>query len=193
MGELFGSPHYDVKQKLTIGLSKEVIDRAKAARINISAVTEQVLRALTYEPAGYSNDDVADAYDKLFKSMLPVLDKYGAFDVMVGQHTNYSDMAGEFPIILDGQSTVAHPELLIWSPDFLEVEASISITEALPYLYDPLTILEDLMESLIRAAEVNKNKLQTFKFASRFLKMLSEDEEQPSSAKHFESTNTTQM
>jgi len=51
------------------------------------------------------------------------------------------------------------------------------------------------MESLIRAAERNKNKLQTFKFASRFLKTLSEDEEHSSSVKQettFESTNKTQ-
>jgi len=60
---------------------------------------------------------------------------------------------------------------------------SISITEALPYLYDPPTILENLMNSLINVAEVNKNKPQTFQFASRFLKMLSEDEEHSSSAK----------
>ena len=177
MGELFGSPHYNVKQKLTIGLSKEVIDRAKAARINISAVTEQVLRALTYEPAGYSNDDVADAYDRLFNSMLPVLDKYGT-SVTVGLHTDFSNIKGDpYEIILDN-----HGKLSIWKDDE-EMDPSISITEALPFLYDVPGILEALMQSLITAAERNKNKLQTFKFASRFLKMLSEDEEQPSSDK----------
>lgn len=175
MGELFGSSHYYDKQKLTIGLSKEVIDRAKAARINISAVTEIALRTLTYEPAGYSNDDVADAYGKLFKLMLPVLDKYGA-SVTVGE---VLDQGPPYDIELDKSG-----KLWIYSDMYEKDEyPSISIANALNYLYDPPRILEALVESLITAAERNKDKLQTFKFASRFIKMLSEDEEQPSSAK----------
>jgi hypothetical protein len=172
VGEILGPIQYNEKQKLTLGLPRKVIERAKAAGINISAVTEQMLRALTYEPAGFSNDDIAEAYDKLFKSMLPVLGKYGA-NVTVGEHRSYLIM-DESPlpcdILLDKTG-----ELWI-DADIIEQYPSISIADALTYLYDPLKILEELISSLIRAAENNKNRLETFRFASRFLKMLSEDE-----------------
>ena len=110
-GRIIWASHYNVKQKLTIGLSKEVIEKAKAARINISAITEQILRAYTYEPSGYTKDDLIEAYGEFFKSIQPVLDKYAA-GVKVGQHTNFSEdgMDGSFPLLLTDRG-----KLLIWS------------------------------------------------------------------------------
>lgn len=169
MGEIFEPAYYSVKQKLTLGLSKEVIDKAKAAHINISAITEQVLRAFTYEPAGYTNEDVVKAYAELFKSMQPVLDKYAA-TVTVG---DLQEEEHGYPYDISLQKG----ELIINDSEGKKL-GKISISEALPHLYEPAQILEALMKSLIRAAEKNKNKLATFKFASRFLRMLSEDEEQ---------------
>jgi Post-segregation antitoxin CcdA len=172
VGEIFKPTRYNVKQKLTLGLSKEVIDKAKAAHINISAVTEQVLRAFTYEPEGYTQDDIANAYAELFKSMQPVLKKYGA-TVTVGENANQPNEP-PYDIFLD------NGELFIddgmgYEPG--EMPISVSISEALPYLYNPAQILEEMIKSLIRAAERNKEKLQAFKFASRFLRLLSEEDE----------------
>ncbi len=158
------------KQKLTLTLSKEVIDKAKAAGINISALTEQVLKAYTYEPVGYSNDDFADAYDKLFMSMKPVLHKYDT-RVTVGQHTGVKFALSPCDIYW------YNGRLLIETIGSWQEDSTTQISEVLPYLYDPPKILENLIKSLIRAAERNKDKVQKFKFASRFLRILSEDEE----------------
>jgi post-segregation antitoxin (ccd killing protein) len=40
------------KQKLTLGIESGIIDKAKAAGINISAITEHLLRSITYDPKG---------------------------------------------------------------------------------------------------------------------------------------------
>jgi hypothetical protein len=114
------------------GFWPEGDDFTKTGRL--SAVTEQVLKALTYEPVGYSNDHVVEAYDKLFKSMLPILDKYGT-TVTVGCHTGaeYADRGCVGYIYLDNHGKLS----ICLESDDNDADPSISITEALPFLYDP--------------------------------------------------------
>jgi hypothetical protein len=66
------------KQKLTLGIERGIIDRAKAAGINISAITEHLLRSITYDPKGDTTEHVANAYQALFNATWPHLDKYDA-------------------------------------------------------------------------------------------------------------------
>lgn len=66
------------KQKLTLGIERGIIDKAKAAGINISAITEHLLRSITYDPKGDTTEDVANAYQALFNATWPLLDKYDA-------------------------------------------------------------------------------------------------------------------
>jgi hypothetical protein len=67
----------DQKQKLTLGLSRDVIERAKAAGINISSITEQLLNAITYEPtSAVTYDDLVKAYEALFEAMTHILQQY---------------------------------------------------------------------------------------------------------------------
>jgi Post-segregation antitoxin CcdA len=49
------------KQKLTLGIDRGIIDRAKAAGINISAITEHLLRSITYDPKGDTTETVVKA------------------------------------------------------------------------------------------------------------------------------------
>ena len=64
------------KSRVNLGIDSQVLERAKVAGINISARTEELLRALTYEPKGNIKEDVARAYGSLFESMQPIIGKY---------------------------------------------------------------------------------------------------------------------
>src|SRR5881296_3676168 len=78
------------KQKLTLALNGEVIEKAKAAGINISAVTEQILKTMTFEPKGNTKKDLIKSYTMLFESIKPVLDRYDA-EMVVGKQAGGSE------------------------------------------------------------------------------------------------------
>ena len=72
------------KQKLTLTVDRDVIEKAKAEGINISAITEQLLRAVTYQPNdGNTIDDVHKAYSALFSEVQTILKQY-CTSIMVG-------------------------------------------------------------------------------------------------------------
>ena len=51
---------------LLCGINNEVIERAKATWIDTSVSTEQILKSITYQPKGESEDDVIEAWDNFF-------------------------------------------------------------------------------------------------------------------------------
>src|SRR5215207_5361644 len=81
------------KSKLTLSLNKDVIQRAKAAGINISEITEKLLTAVTLTPSGNSYYDVVEAYMAFYESIKSVLGKYGA-QVTVTEGDRYSIVLG---------------------------------------------------------------------------------------------------
>ena len=79
------------KQKLTLNIiNKNVIQRAKAAGINVSAVTEYLLNAITHQSNnGNTRDDVVRVYEVLFSNAWSLLAKYdqmGGYDIDVGEY-----------------------------------------------------------------------------------------------------------
>ena len=165
-----------IKQKLTLALNKDVIQRAKDAGINISAITEQLLSALTFEPVGNTKSDLVTVYEKFFTSIQTVLDKYNA-TVRVGKGYSYfttSDKKVEtevYDIYLDNKI------LYIWA-DYFEEPVLIEVKNEIENMFSPTEILENLVNSVISGAERNTDTIQEMKFALRFLKTLSNHEDQ---------------
>jgi post-segregation antitoxin (ccd killing protein) len=158
----------DQKQKLTLGLSRDVIERSKAAGINISSITEQLLKAITYEPSdGNTYDDVARAYAALFTTMSGILRKYRTF-VEVSRF--YSpDTNSEHIIILD-----QYNKLQEIGHEYSR--SDVTVEEGVRYFHEPSRILGNLLLVLIREAEHNKKRITELKFALRFVKLLSEED-----------------
>jgi post-segregation antitoxin (ccd killing protein) len=79
------------KQKLTLDIiNKNVIQRAKAAGINVSAVTEYLLNAITHKSNnGNTRDNLVRVYEVLFSNAWSLLAKYdqiGGYDIDVGEY-----------------------------------------------------------------------------------------------------------
>lgn len=156
-----------LKQKLTLGIDGNVIEKAKAAGINISAITEQVLKAITYRPNdGYTTHDVARAYQALFDKAQSLLSEYSNFDfqLAVGE-------VGFGKVQLDSDRG-----LLIYDDHENIINDNVLVDSVVDVLYDPMQILENLIVTLTIIAEHNKKKISELKFALRLVKALSNDE-----------------
>jgi Post-segregation antitoxin CcdA len=179
------------KQKLTLGIDKNVIEKAKAAGINISAHTENLLKTMTYEPKnddnGNTRHDVARAYDALFREAWLLLSKYeqiGSFDVKVGNWQYDWEKKTSTIICFNSHMGLAIcydvPGRPIQEPD-ISVERVLEAIDE----YGLEKILENLLVALTHAAETNKLIITEIKFASqvlnKLLNMLSNKEEEEDS------------
>lgn len=162
-------PVNEQKQKLTLGISKDVIEKAKAENINISAITEQLLKAITYDPKGNTREDVAKAYEVFFQAIRKILHRYSA-NVEVGEHA-----------IIDSSGSLERFVPIMLNRDELYVDLEgeyprVSISDQVEYFYSPKQILENLIPALVKAAQRNKERLKEFEMAQKFLQVLPDNE-----------------
>jgi len=159
------------KQKLTLGIDRGIIDRAKATGINISAITEHLLRSITYDPKGDTTETVVKAYQALFDAMWPLLDKFDT-TVEVGRdidhnavlkislvHLSKSVFLTYIPLVGEGRR-----------PSLFPVHE-----ELVSYLYEPNVILQNLILAVSEGAQKNREKVRELDFALRLVKALSDD------------------
>jgi len=154
------------KTKITLSINKQVIDQTREAGIkNISAITESILKALTFSNDKNTKEDVLSAYQGFFKAVQPFLGKYGS-SLKVGyiplSHTENN--SAELIIVLYEDS--------LKTEDQYGTSTEISIKDAYKYLDGLKTILENLFTNLITAAKENKEKIQEFELALRFFSSL---------------------
>jgi hypothetical protein len=158
------------KTKLTLSLNKDVIQRAKAAGINISEITEKLLTAVTLTPYGNSYDDVIDVYGAFLDSIKVVLWTYGT-EVKVKTINGFPENK---EIILNQEG--------LWEEYFDTEEDSrvrVAIKDPLyvvSVLHDPIRLLENIINSLIEAALRNKQHITRLQFALAVVKALSKEE-----------------
>jgi Post-segregation antitoxin CcdA len=157
-----------VKQKLTLGIDRNVIEKAKAAGINISAITENVLKAITYQPnEGNTRGDVVRAYEAMFEEARSLMLKHGHGEIQI----TVGKVESEIVFL---HSTY---RLLLWDDHTKTmIEDPAPVDRVLWHLYDPMKILEELIVCLTELAEENKQKIAELKFALRLVKALSNDE-----------------
>jgi len=159
----------DTKQKLTLGISKAVINKAKSAGINISEITEQLLTAMTFSPKGNTRDDVVAAYKVFFDAIQVLLAKYGA-EVQVGRYLH--EGIDEEVVVYLGRKTLYKESFDSGLPIREEIS---NVEDVLDFLSNPKEILENLIKQLTAAAEENQRKLAELDFARRLIKTLDDE------------------
>ena len=163
------------RTKLTLGIDKQVIDKAKAAGINISSVTELLLKAMTFEPKRESYNDVLRSYENFLDAIKQILSKYKT-GLTIGKISRFSEI-NENEIVDDTINLDRFGVLYLWN-DELEVASKVSVDQIINDLYPVNQILQDLLQELIKVSESSKDKLRELTFALKFLKTLSEDEKE---------------
>jgi post-segregation antitoxin (ccd killing protein) len=167
------------KQKLTLGIiNKNVIQRAKAAGINVSAVTEYLLNAITHKSNnGNTRDDLVRVYEVLFSNAWSLLAKYdqiGGYDIDVGEYGYDAEKRLKKVICFDTLMGLS----ICYEDHGNPIEADIPVDKVLDVLYEPTKIIENIIISLTYAAETNKWKLNELKSALQLVKDLSNEEQE---------------
>lgn len=158
------------KEKLTLSVDKEVVEKAKKLGINISDITEKVLKG--YTSAEKPNGTLYDAYRQLFDAIIPLLKVFGG-QVEVGGGIDYGiDKNGKIVEAID--YTI-----------FLEADGSLSVEPFEDYISDirkidqqnffsPEKILTNLVDVLAKSKEANEEKTRQIMMAKRIVEAMSE-------------------
>jgi post-segregation antitoxin (ccd killing protein) len=167
------------KQKVTLDtINKNVIQRAKAAGINVSAVTEYLLNAITHQSNnGNTRDDLVRVYEVLFCNAWSLLAKYdqiGGYDIDVGEYGYDAEKRLKKVICFDTLMGLS----ICYEDHGNPIEADIPVDRVLDVLYEPMKIIENIIISLTYAAETNKQRLDQLKSALQLVKTLSDEEEE---------------
>ncbi len=167
------------KQKLTLDIiNKNVIQRAKAAGINVSAVTEYLLNIITHKSNnGNTRDDLVRVYEVLFSNAWSLLAKYdqmGGYDIDVGECGYDAEKGLKKVICFDTLMGLS----ICYEDHGNPIEADIPVDRVLDVLYEPIKIIENIIISLTYAAETNKEKLDELKSALQLVKTLSDEEQE---------------
>ncbi len=156
------------KQKLTLSVDKELVEKAKKLGVNISEITEIALRHIskTETKEVVTKEEVTVAYNKMFDAMLPAMEKFDA-SVEVGKIIEYDEKGNmnfnsEVYLSSKGKFWISDP-----------VEATIKI-EQVSSFSSPKKILSYYIDSLIEASERNKEKLKELEIFRRVIEALTE-------------------
>jgi hypothetical protein len=178
-------------QKTTLDIDKNVIQRAKAAGINVPAVTEYLLKAITYQPNnGNTRDDVVRVYEALLSkawSLLTKYDRMGGYDVDVGECGYDAEKGLKKVICFDTLMGLS----ICYEDHGNPIEADIPVDRVLDVLYEPTKIIENIIISLTYAAETNKRKLDELESVLQFVKTLSDEEQEEEGSQTSKERGTT--
>lgn len=158
------------KSKLTLSVDKEIVNKAKGLGLNLSEITERVLRSFTFTPSKTDRETIYEAYRGMFDIMLPLLKEYDTYVIVAKTTEDIQDdntfLELEWELLADGT---------LWNSDF-EVEY-IEITSIPTYAFlEPPKILFNFITSLANAKERRKEKLEQIELAKRILSAIIDSE-----------------
>lgn len=155
-----------MKEKLTLSVNKEVIEKAKQLGINISEITEKILRGYTSAQKPEGKISIYDGYNRLFDSILPLLKEFDV-NVEIAQDEAIIDNKIHYlPILLQPDGLFYH---IVDEYPFTDIR-EIDRREFL----SPHKIIENLVNALVKSEEAEKEKLQEIMMAKRIIDAMRE-------------------
>ena len=154
------------KSKLTLSVDTETVDKAKKLGINISEITETVLKTFTV-PKDESTYEIQAGYGALFGAMKPLLKEYKT-SMIVGASREFTDDIGE-ELSLGGYGFFFEGDETVWSDE--EMEARWPLTEFLP----PEVLLKNLIDALSSAKEMRQGRIRSLELARGIVEAITKD------------------
>lgn len=156
------------KQKLTLSVNREVVDKAKELGINISEITERVLRGYTIEPSEYNDQEVYAQYQNLFQVMLPLMKKFN-FSVVVAEYSRFNKQG----VPISDNKIYLEPNGAFWASEIQEYTTGIEQIQ-INWFTESSEILSNFIESLTKAVEKRKESLKELEMAKRIIHAISD-------------------
>lgn len=159
------------KVKLTLSVDKEVVEAAKKLGLNLSDVTENILRGFSFSPGRTDKDELLEKYRNLFDTMKPLLREFGV-SVPVGEdYAFYKDEKGhsepfgfEIRLLSNGVLFIDEFDHMVSDISDLDINA----------LHSPKRILGDFILELSKGADNRKEKIREIEMARRIITALSD-------------------
>jgi hypothetical protein len=178
----------ETKQKLTLTVDADTVEAAKKLGLNISEVTESVLRGYTYDPDRAEEGATRTQYQELLATMDPLLEKYGA-SVIVGdcQLYDYGEDNDGDPVFYSGHGHL-YAEEEVGSSDS-ESQITVRSIKAEEVRFDrPSTILKRFLFAIEQAKSARLEEVEGLLLAKRLIEALNEQERMRTAARRHAST-----
>jgi hypothetical protein len=148
-----------------------VVQKAKELGLNLSEITESVLRGFTFTPSDFAKSAVRRKYQELFDMMLPLLKKYKAEVVVVSKQSLYPGFEPDVQQEVDyiGQIILRHDGTL-WDSHH-QHEVSLEKTEP-EYLLEPQQILKNFITAIATADKLSE-RIEELEMAKRIVEAIS--------------------
>ena len=159
------------KVKLTLSVDKQVVEAAKKLGLNLSDVTENILRGFSFRPRHSDKEELVEKYQNLFDAMKPLLREFGA-SVSVGKDVAYYMGA-------KGHSEPFDVEIILLSNGRFFIDELDHVVNDVSdlninSLHRPKKILENLIVELSKGADRRKEKIREIEMARRIIEALSD-------------------
>ena len=145
-----------------MSIDPDVVKKARGIGINISEITEGILRGFSFTPSRIETDALYEKYEQLFQTMLPLLKQYGT-NIKVGEF-----YAGEFN---DTAEIWLRANGGFWLPEFDEGFKEINRMDITDF-YQPKIILTNFIERISQSAENRKQQLTELEMARRIIEAI---------------------
>ena len=166
------------KQKLTLSVDSKVVEHAKELNLNISDITEQVLKGFTFEPNAEEGEELLSKYKELFKIMLWSLKKFRGSVEVGSMILTFKDTKGKesfqndnIYLLYDGSfySDMYNDEAIFHIDDLsTKTIEGDNIT-----FYYPQQLLSNFIDGLVKGAERQKETLKELEATKRIIEAIS--------------------
>ena len=155
------------KRKLTLTVDAGTVEKAKRLGLNISEVTENVLRNFTFDPKEETRSALRERYQTLFQTMLPMIKEY---ETSVRVATVYDKPTPRAPggdphevhLQDDGTFWIGDAEVLVTFDDLQDA-----------HFWDPDEILKGFIDSLEKAKEKRRERIEDLELVRRIVEAIS--------------------
>ena len=157
------------KRKLTLTVDAGTVEKAKRLGINISEVTESVLRNFAFDPKEETHSAMRERYRTLFQTMLRMLKEYET-SVLVAtvfdKPTRTSRIPGGDP-----HDVYLQDDGSLWIEDYEALETFDKLEEA--HFRDPDEILRNFIDSVEKAKEKRRERIEDLELVRRIVEAIS--------------------
>ncbi len=169
------------KSKLTLTVDSDTVEKAKHLGINISELTEKVLRGWVFDPHDESRMAVMDHYKAMFDTMTPLLKEYNVSVHVANAYSTWENrletppttetIVEEIYLQADGQFWFADEEVLV-PFDKIRDDANIIYLQ-------PSEILQKFIAALEEGKKKRREQLETLEVARRLIEAIAKIDAEP--------------
>ncbi len=174
------------KSKLTLTVDAGTVEKAKRLGINISELTEKVLRGWVFDPHDESRDALLDHYKAMFDTMIPLLKEYDVTVHVADYYITFKDTLGRGKPHLETvtEEIFLQPGGQFWFP---EMEVAVRFEELRKetelHFLDPEEVLQNFIGALEKGKARRHERLESLEVARRLIDAIVKIEAEPGTKK----------